>query len=208
MNCNDAQVHLDDYLDGYLSAEQQQAIRQHLRLCRQCSDALDQVRELRTRLQALPVPKPSAGFYARALTKANQPVRPRWRQHALAASVLALTLSLGIALGHLSDKPFSEVHAVELALNQPQTVNLVFNSPQAFERTHFAMELPQGVELVGYPRQHKLDWEGELKAGRNLLALPVVAHNGRGGEIIARIQHGNVTKVFKLQLEVKSGELS
>lgn len=208
MNCKDIQQRVDDYMDGYLQPAEYQIFRQHIDLCSGCKQALDEARELHARLKALPVPDASPGFAARALANARQAQRPRWQGQAIAATALVLALTLGIVIGRLPGDPGQGLPAVQLALNETQTVNLVFNSPQAFEHTTFMLDLPEGIQLAGYPEQRQLNWEGSLKQGRNLLALPVVAVTGEGGDIVARIQHGNVTKVFKLRLDVKSGELS
>jgi hypothetical protein len=89
-----------------------------------------------------------------------------------------------------------------IALNQAREVSLVFESEHAMENARFTIQLPEGVEVSGYPGQRELSWEGGLAQGKNLLVLPVEAHSGHGGELVAVVTHTGKRKNFALRLDV------
>ena len=79
----------------------------------------------------------------------------------------------------------------------------VFYSAENLRGVTFTLELPSGVELVGYEEQRKIFWQGALNQGNNLLVLPVIVRNRDGGSLIARVRHGKRIKKFGLFLNVQ-----
>jgi hypothetical protein len=61
--------------------------------------------------------------------------------------------------------------------------------------------------LVGFGNQRKVIWRGDLEKGRNLLVLPVIARNLKGGVLTASIHHADERKQFKLRLNVRKIEI-
>lgn len=53
---------LSAYLDGELNEDERVALEQHLPTCEQCQRALDDLREVRTLLRAMPIPTPPRSF--------------------------------------------------------------------------------------------------------------------------------------------------
>jgi hypothetical protein len=62
--------------------------------------------------------------------------------------------------------------------------------------------LPAGVELAGFPGQREVSWETSLTAGRNLLPLKLIALTPVGGELLARLEHEDRERLFRLQVNI------
>lgn len=206
MNCQLFQHSLDDYLDGLLDADAIQGMQRHAEVCSHCADLIAQERRLRRALQELPLLPPSPGFAARALRNARTSQQASGSRRMVSAA-LAATLMIGIAIGHFGSQEQApgQLAQIQLQVNQPRDLSLAFNAPRDFEGATFVMALPPGVELVNYPGQREIIWQADLKAGRNLLTLPLLAKNNRGGEVVAEIRHGKEIKRFVLQVGVQTG---
>jgi hypothetical protein len=121
---------------------------------------------------------------------------------ALAASVLLIfTVNLFLKSG---TAPVEEIPGLAIALNQVQEVRLVFESERAMHNARFTIELPEGIELSGYPGLRVISWEGNLAQGRNLLVLPVEARSGHGGKLVAYVTHTGKRKNLVLSMEVQT----
>jgi hypothetical protein len=70
------------------------------------------------------------------------------------------------------------------------------------ESATLTVSLPNGVELAGFPGQSEISWETSLNEGRNLLPLKLIALTPVGGELLARLEHEDRDRVFRLQLDV------
>ena len=94
------------------------------------------------------------------------------------------------------------IPGVTVTLAEPQTVNLMFSSATALESATLTVSLPDGVELAGFPGQREISWETSLKKGRNLLPLKLIALTPVGGELLARLEHDDRDRIFRLQVNV------
>lgn len=203
MNCQQFKSNLDNYLDGLLETSVISQLLDHTEKCDSCSALLAQETRLRQALRGLQVPPPSPGFSARALRQARDSHKqPPSRR--IVAAALAATLLLGITIGHISSQETKQLAEVNLQLDEPSDLSLAFNSPKDFQGATFVMALPPGVELVNYPGRREIIWQADLKAGRNLLTLPLVARNEIGGKVMAELRHGNEIKRFVLHVQVGS----
>ncbi len=206
MNCQLFKSKFDDYLDGFLDADEMQSIERHAEVCSRCADVIAQEHRLRRGLQGLSVPPSSPGFTARALRNARVSYKASSSRRMIGAG-LAATLMIGIAIGHFgSQEPApGQLAQIQLQVNEPRNLSLAFNAPRNFDGATFVMALPPGVELVNFPGQREIIWQADLKAGRNLLTLPLLAKNNLGGEVVAEIRHGKEIKKFVLQVGVGTG---
>ena len=113
---------------------------------------------------------------------------PRW-------AALAATLAVGIAVGFLwadRDGPAAPIEAAPVALDSTgeQQISIAVESSRAYDQVEFLVELPQGLELAGFPGQRSVRWTGQLAEGRSRLRLPLRRTSETvGGELIARIRH-------------------
>jgi hypothetical protein len=81
--------------------------------------------------------------------------------------------------------------------NEP--LRLVFRSEDALQGVTIEIELPEGVELAGYPGQRQLVWTSDIQAGPNLLELPVEVR-GDGGVLTATLNHGAERRQFSVRV--------
>jgi len=95
-----------------------------------------------------------------------------------------------------------ELPAVALTVDEPRTINLLFESRTMLEDVEFTVDLPAGIELRSHPGLSRLAWQTRLAAGNNLLPLEVVARDVRGGQLAARLRHGNDQKTFVVAISV------
>jgi hypothetical protein len=199
MNCTRARLLLEEQIDGSLEHLAEAALAEHLRGCQDCALERDAMRALQAQLAALPVTPARAGFADRVLAAAYaaqpavQPATPRsrvpaWLGGALAASLL---LATGMWFGRQS---LPEVMAVS-----DQPVRLVFRSEDALAGVTIELNLPEGVELSGYPGQRHLVWQSDIQAGPNLLELPVQVH-GRGGVLTAPQNRGSERRELSVRV--------
>src|SRR5262245_57346540 len=120
MNCRDVRNQLDGYVDGELTATENEAVRSHLETCAACTAELAAVRAVKDRAAALPVEiEPgddlwpgieraiagdSTGVKAHPRSRrlwpaAWTPGSPTWRAAATVAAA-AITIALGVREWH------------------------------------------------------------------------------------------------------------
>lgn len=206
MNCQTAINYLEDYLDGFLDETSRERIQGHLERCSDCRDRLVREQELRSALKALPVPALDPDFAARAFKHAaTRRARRRIDFSAMikvAASILII-IALGVVFKGAWGPGQPQWPEVSVAMNEPEEIQLVFYSAESVRDVIFTLELPAGIELVGFENKRELVWKGALEQGSNLLVLPVIVRNRNGGSLIAKIRHGKRKKQFGLLLKVQ-----
>ena len=116
-----------------------------------------------------------------------------WRWGSAVAAALVLGVALGLLFGLPPDgDERSPVVAGPVELLEPgeHRIAVAFESGRRLERVEFTIELPPGVELVGFPGQRTVRWQGHLAEGRSRLQLPLrVNTDARDGELVTRIMH-------------------
>ncbi len=154
------------------------------------------------------VPRPTEGFYDRAIARAVQEghkkQRNRWIMTGFGGAVAA-AMALWIVSGVFFTTPEIEAPAlpsVTMAMEQPQTLNLVFSSATPLEDATMTVYLPEGVEIDGFTGQREITWMTSLAEGRNILPLTLIATSPVGGELLATLQHEDDDKTFRLQVTV------
>ncbi len=169
-----------------------------------------QDQEILELLRDYPMAEPSAGFFDRALVRATHEglrrQRNRWVLTGFGSAVAAgivLWLAAGLFLATPDPAPPAPtIPGVVMTLEKPQTVNLVFASKAALDRATLTVSLPAGIELAGFPGQSEITWQTSLVEGRNLLPLELIALTPAGGEVLARLEHDNRNRTFRLRIEV------
>ena len=166
--------------------------------------------ELLELLKDYPVPEAQAGFYDQALVQAahrgTQRQRNRWLMTGF-GSAIAAGLAIWVITAMLMTAPQipdadSAIPGVTIALEQEQTVRLVFASAMALDSATLTVSLPEGIELAGFPGQREITWETSLQEGKNLLPLTLIALTPAGGELLARLEHKDRNRTFRLLVEV------
>ncbi|MDH3552719.1 MAG: hypothetical protein OER22_08915 [Gammaproteobacteria bacterium] len=176
----------------------------------QNNDINRQDQEILELLKDYPMPAADAGFYDQALVRAthegSRRQRNRWLLTGFGAAIAA-TIAVWMIGGMLLTGPQlpdagAAIPGVTIALEQPRTVNLVFASATALESATLTVSLPDGIELSGFPGQREITWETSLNEGKNLLPLTLVALKPTGGELLARLEHDERNRTFRLRVDV------
>ena len=174
-----------------------------------------QDQEILELLKDYPMPDAAAGFYDQALVRATHEGTRRQRNRWLLTgfgSAIAATIAVWVISGVLFNSPDlvpadASIPGVTIALEQPRTVNLMFASAAALDSATLTVSLPEGIELDGFPGQREITWETSLNEGRNLLPLTLVALTPVGGELLARLEHDDRDRTFRLLVNVNENLL-
>lgn len=166
--------------------------------------------EIQALLQNYPAPEADPGFYDQALARATlqgaRKQRTRWVMTGFGGAIaagLAIWMIGGLLLNSPQLPDASEnIPEVTMALEEPRTVNLVFSATEAMDVATLTVSLPAGVELAGFPGQREISWETSLNEGRNLLPLKLIALTPVGGELLARLEHDDRDREFRLRVDV------
>ena len=176
----------------------------------QNDDTLKQDQEIQALLKDYPMPEATTAFYDQALVRATHEGTRRQRNRWIMAgfgSAMAAGLALWLIGGFFLTTPNlpatdPNIPGITMTLEVPRTVNLVFASATALDSATLTVSLPEGVELAGFPGQREIAWQTSLKEGRNLLPLELIAVSPVGGEVLARLEHNNRDRTFRLRIEV------
>lgn len=161
-------------------------------------------------LKDYPMPQAESGFYDRALARAvhqgSRKQRNRWIMTGFGSAVAAGIVLLLVS-GMFFDQPdvpapADAIPGISIALAEPSTVNLMFAAGEPLDNARLTVLLPDGIELAGFPGQQEVSWETSLAAGKNMLPLKLVATSATGGEVVARLEHKDRNRTFRLRVNV------
>lgn len=192
MNCEEFRQNWTYWCEGWMGSRAAEMAR-HRGECLACARYDRQMRRLVDSLAGLPEPDdlavPAEQLATAGRTAGPSALRgtgPRWM-------ALAATLALGIALGLLFGQQARNgetivAEPVMLESAGERRIAIAVDSPHAFDRVEFVVELPRGVELEGFPGHRTVRWEGSLARGRSRLQLPlVIGPDAQDGRLVARI---------------------
>ena len=174
----------------------------------QDTDKQDQ--EILELLKDYPMADASAGFYDQALARATHEgtrrQRNRWVMTGF-GSAIAAGLVLWLIGGFFMTTPDvptpdASIPGIAMTLEEPRTVNLMFASANALDDATLTVTLPDGIELAGFPGQREISWQTSLVEGKNYLPLELIALTPTGGEVLARLEHDNRGRTFRLRVNV------
>lgn len=218
LKCESVSARIDDYLDGNLADQEQEAMAQHLKGCETCRKEYQLAKNLLEQLSKIEVPTPRPGYEQRVLRFLEDSKQKDFRggekhgqhkPHALpmwfAAGFTTAAIAIFVVLFAFNSPVFEQaekmpVLTVELQPLQTRKVDLVFNSPEHIQNASLRIELPQGTEIAGYPNRNSLEWQTTLKKGTNRLSLPLIVKEKQGGKLYARITHEGQTRTFELNV--------
>ena len=220
MQCSEFQKHIDDRLDDQLDGGMRAAMDAHLADCASCRSCVREEQTMREMLSDIPVPESTPGFAARALRQAAvaHSVAKAPRQKMMFASGFAAVLMVGVVLwfvtgiygpqGEQGLTPLAQLAEVTIRLQEIRRVKLAFNAPADMERVRVSLELPEHVELEGYPGRKQIAWYTKLHKGDNVLNLPLSGLKTNEGRFIARIGSGEAFKEIHINLNVEQPGIS
>ena len=202
MNCTQYQNMLDDYLDGSLSVIQLNNTQAHLNACNDCHDIFSQSENILAVLKDIPVPPAKLGYEQRVLSfldkKQNQ--SKNWFIAGF-GSAIAASFALWLVLSPLAIIDSKNINSVNLIVQKQQTVDLVFSLANELIEATLTLELPNKIEISGYPGKRQLSWKTSFKKGANRLALPLIAKEDLNGILIAHLSSKGTTKTFRIQID-------
>jgi len=201
MQCEKSQEIMHELLDGSATTIQHQALEQHLEICAECRQQWQTQQALRRAVTGWSVPAAGDDFRQRVYVRLAHQERRHHRNWTLGTAMAASLALFAIVVGLMP--AVQSLPVVELAINEAQTVRLAFSSPADFSQVSLSVELPPQVEVVGFPGQRQIQWQTSLKAGENILSLPVIARDRTDAAIVARISHEDRTRSFELPLRAK-----
>jgi anti-sigma factor RsiW len=211
MNCKLIAEQLDDYLTGDLHDATLRQFDQHLNGCADCQLLVGNQRDMQRRLAEYgrsSISMPDPAFYDRAIAKAAQAgarnQRQRWVMTGFGGALAAM-LMIWVVSGVFftaTDIDDTAVPAVTMALETPQTFNLVFSSATQLSNASMTVSLPEGIEIAGFAGQREITWQTSLREGKNVLPLTLIATTPVGGELLATLRHEGDDKTFRLQVSV------
>ena len=94
---------------------------------------------------------------------------------------------------------------LEMTTDRYRSVNLVFTTRVAVDDVSLLLELPAGVELRHYEGRRRVQWRTELEAGKNVLALELLASTATRGQLVAKLRHGANEKIFRVYVSAAPG---
>lgn len=213
-SCQEFDRYIDDYLDDALQAGERRAFEVHCQQCKSCQQKLEHAQALQAALRQRVVPPMSEGFVPRSIRKAvthhemHKRGFVRGFGSAMAASVLLVVIGLWVYphmqdASHQTPSPVSSIPEVTIALETYKKVHLVFDSNVEVAEAIVLIELPEHMEIMGFPGEAQFSWSTPLKQGRNVLPLPIKALEPKNGELHARISFAGKKKSIRIQLNVQ-----
>jgi len=206
MNCTDINKHIDDYIDTQLAQQDLLAFELHIESCAQCQSKLQRTQSMLMDLKSLNIPDPTVNFEQRVFSEVRRQHRDTQGYKFAAGFSTAVAASLAIWFTSTVFMPATinqQPQAITVAMNEVQTIRLLFDSKEAIQNVSLSIGLPENMELDGYPGRKELAWQTSLKKGQNVLALPVMALEYGQGELIAKLEYGDKVKVLRIELKSK-----
>lgn len=210
MSCTQIKEKLDDYMDGTLDAAEIAMLNEHADSCDTCRTAVEAEQNLRGLLKEYPVSAPDTAYFDQALARAthvsSSKQRNRWVMTgfggAIAAGLLAWLIGGVFFQTPNITGPSADIPGVTMALEEPRIVNLVFSSDTELDEAVLTVSLPQGIEIEGFAGQREITWMTSLQAGKNILPLKLIATESYGGELLARLEHEDRDRTFRIRVTV------
>lgn len=208
MKCNDIKTVVDEYLDDQIPSKQQQLIDEHMSTCDSCKQFYTDARAVKQMLSELPLEEPAQGFEQRLFATVRQQYTQPSRHHFKAGFATAVAASLAIwfaASVFVPNYTEQTLDVVSIGIQESRDLKLVFTSVEDIQQASMQIELPDNIELLGYPGQKMLAWKTRLDKGQNVLTLPVQALGKVQGELVARVGYGDKQKIYRLRLRTANG---
>jgi len=210
MSCTHINEKLDDYLDGDLDDATTALLDEHIAACDSCRQTINDAQSLRGLLKDYRVPTPDAAFFDQALAKATHVGASRQRSRwimtgfggAIAAGLIAWIIGGMLLQTPGGIDPAANIPGVTMVLEEPRTVNLVFSSATTLTDAVLRVNLPAGIEVVGFAGQRQITWMTSLQAGKNILPLKLIATTPHGGELLATLEHDDRDRTFRIRVNV------
>jgi len=210
MSCTYINEKLDDYIDGTLDEAEKSMLDEHVDSCDSCRNTVAAEQKLRGLLRDYPVATPDTAYFDQAIARAthvsSSQQRNRWIMTgfggAIAAGVLAWIIGGMLLQTPGVSRPPADIPGITMALEEPRIVNLVFSSETKLVDAVLTVSLPAGIEVEGFEGLQEITWMTSLQAGKNILPLKLIATGPNGGELLARLEHEDRDRTFRIRVNV------
>lgn len=215
--CRHFRAHWSRFWFKELDEADNERLRQHLASCRRCRQYDREMQAVVSCLKGMG----SSGQHDLEAVRAERLLERAYQRYRIAArsrQAMAATLLAGFIGGTLfwaalsgvkqeSTYPIiSHAQTISLPIAGVKNISLAIDSDRALTEVTFTIELPDGVEVDGYPGQQQLSWQGQLQAGLNRLTLPLLTHRqARAGVLKARIEYAGGGRELVLPLKPAEG---
>lgn len=214
MRCVDIDKHIDGFLDKQSTPEDLLAFDHHVSQCAECAEKLEIAKSLSSGLRNQPLPHYSAKFKQRAFAEVRRQYKgEKQRDHGYSfatgfatAAVVSLVIWF-VSSVYLADTLIEQPQMISVAMNQAQTVSLIFDSHTDIQQANLSIDLPDNMELDGYPGRRELSWQTSLKKGQNILTLPILAIEYGQGELLAQLSYDDTVTVLRVVLKTIADEV-
>ena len=214
MKCAEINIHIDGFLDKQLNSEGLLAFDEHVTHCTECANKLKTAKSLASGLRNQPLPPHTAKFKQRAFAEVRRQYKSdRQRNHAYSfatgfatAAVASLAIWFSYSL-YVPDGDIDQPQMIAVAMNQAQTVSLIFDSHTDIQQANLSINLPDNMALDGYPGRRELSWQTSLKKGQNILALPIMAIGYGQGELLAQLSYDDTVTILRVVLKTIADEV-
>lgn len=207
MDCDEADRLIDACVTGGVRPDA--ALADHLAICDACRERYDDAR-LAQALRHEAVPPPRPGFVDAALAEAvRDRAIPARHVGAIAAVVATIGIAIGIFLGmqwQRTPQPGLDLAQVQLPDTGSGMVRLLIDSPAEQALASVSIELANNLELSGFAGQRHVEWQTELKAGKNLLALPLQLTDSHDSHFEVSVSYGQTRKSIRVAVRRRAGE--
>jgi hypothetical protein len=217
LECRHFRAHWSRFRFKELEAAESLRLKRHLESCSRCQKYNQQMQAVVDCLKGMGQSASNeleSARMERLLEKAYQ----RYQTAARGRQTMAATLLAGFIGGALfwaaldegKQEPaypvISHTQTISLPIAGVKNISLAIDSDRVLQAVTFTIELPEGVELDGYPGQRQLSWQGPLHAGLNRLTLPLLTnHQAREGFLKARIEYAGGDRELVLPLRPTEG---
>lgn len=220
MQCTDAKNRFDEYLDGMLNAADRKVLFGHVDFCSDCHEELTALQALRNAMRELPVEPARPNFAAEAMRVAiggktagdrksgKYPEFLLWFGTGFAGAMVASLVLWGVFFGFQPLQQPAPAASFSIAVYQQKDIALAFNAPADVKGVTVSIDLPEQFELAGHQGRRQLTWTTDLKKGRNVLKLPVIAKGNGDGTMVATLSRDKQVKTLRILLTAGKPGLS
>ena len=99
----------------------------------------------------------------------------------------------------------ADMAPVHVGLNEDTIIRIWFDARKPVEQVSFYLELPEGIAMVQDGQvvsERRLQWEGDLQSGRNLIPLTVRGVERGQWRVIVLIEKGLARKERSVDIKV------
>jgi hypothetical protein len=208
--CTSHHYCLDGHEDDALAGRLPEALQHHWQGCSVCQEAMVLHQRYLAQMAKQTAPVLTSDKKQALLDRVIGPQRFQWRAFAYGNLAAAAVLVTGFLLFQWVWQPsLTGGEGVATAPRAPawqavHTVPVVIIVPADMVAAELALTLPQGYALEGLEGLSRLQWQLDLKAGHNIIQLPVTFPSpetlGQPFEVVAELRYQANVKTFTMTL--------